>query len=73
MCGIWGLFGCEYDPKLHLQAFMSIEGRGPDFTICKSVAPNVVLGFHRLAIVMVSFFGIYFWNSMTFKIRFERK
>ncbi|CAD5224753.1 unnamed protein product [Bursaphelenchus okinawaensis] len=51
MCGIWGLFGCEYDPKLHKTSFDSIVGRGPDFTIVKTVHKNVVLGFHRLAIV----------------------
>lgn len=33
---------------------MTIVGRGPDLTVLEKVAPTVHLGFHRLAIVMVS-------------------
>lgn len=54
MCGIWGLFGADYDAQRHERHFRAIVGRGPDFTTVQTVAPRVVLGFHRLAIVMVS-------------------
>lgn len=53
MCGIWALLGASYDHGKHEPEFMRIVGRGPDFTVAAEVAENVVLGFHRLAIVEV--------------------
>lgn len=52
MCGIWAIIGEQVTPQQQ-DAFMKIVGRGPDLTVLEEVQPNVHLGFHRLAIVMV--------------------
>jgi asparagine synthetase B (glutamine-hydrolysing) len=55
MCAIWILLGSEYDHQWHAPEFMRIANRGPDYTVAAKVENNVVLGFHRLAIVKVGF------------------
>lgn len=52
MCGIFSLLNnCEH---IHLQKitneFNKGKGRGPEFSILKSIMPNAFFGFHRLAI-----------------------
>lgn len=56
MCGIWGIIqkaiADKGDFKEYLMKyFMEITERGPDFHQLKNVHSDVVLGFHRLAIM----------------------
>uniref|UniRef100_F6VKS9 Asparagine synthetase [glutamine-hydrolyzing] n=2 Tax=Ciona intestinalis TaxID=7719 RepID=F6VKS9_CIOIN len=53
MCGIWAIFGCNYDAVDLYTAALRVSHRGPDnFRICNlSQLRNCVLAFHRLQIV----------------------
>lgn len=55
MCGIWGLVSkvgltAEQLGKL-FNAFMQVKNRGPDFSSFNQISDNVLVGFHRLAIM----------------------
>ena len=58
MCGIWAyLTKKDYiikDPKLLYKSFNKIQPRGPDNSQFVSLGTNVILGFHRLAIMDTS-------------------
>lgn len=59
MCGIWAFisnkkiqrYGELYD------SFMSIKHRGPDYSSLDLIHPQILLGFHRLAIIDLSIEG----------------
>ena len=59
MCGIWALlqqtpikdFGKLYN------AFMQVKHRGPDYSSFDLIGDNILLGFHRLAIMDLSIEG----------------
>jgi asparagine synthase (glutamine-hydrolysing) len=57
MCGIWSLIDLleKYNNNKELyENFMELKNRGPDITILHNIK-NVYIGFHRLAIMDVSF------------------
>lgn len=54
MCGIWAFIGNIVSfPKLNY-AFSKLQPRGPDISILRKISNNILLGFHRLAIIDTS-------------------
>lgn len=59
MCGIWTLINknkeeIEKMSSMIDEKFMTIQGRGPEFSTLNKINNNILLGFHRLCIVDVS-------------------
>lgn len=56
MCGIWALLSQKNLEHLHkcYKAFLKISHRGPEFSTFEKILPNLLLGFHRLAIIDTS-------------------
>ncbi len=54
MCGIWAFLNNKKDLNVLFKNFMNIKHRGPDYSSFQ-MYDNLVVGFHRLAIMDLSF------------------
>ena len=56
MCGIWGLHTSKtlVETNKYYEAFMKLKHRGPEFSSFNFINNNLLLGFHRLAIIDTS-------------------
>jgi asparagine synthase (glutamine-hydrolysing) len=58
MCGIWSLLSktslLNQNLTPYHNSFMKIQNRGPDNSVFKLIDNNIILGFHRLAMIDVS-------------------
>jgi len=57
MCGIFAYLGTSIATGDIEYTFLKTQKRGPDQNILKSITHNLILGFHRLSIMDVSFKG----------------
>jgi asparagine synthase (glutamine-hydrolysing) len=59
MCGIWAFISHKkiVDYGKYYEAFMNIQHRGPDYSSFDLIHSQILLGFHRLAIIDLSIEG----------------
>ncbi|CAH6421760.1 Glutamine-dependent asparagine synthetase [uncultured virus] len=53
MCGIWGLLSKQSIQQYgkYYDSFMKLIHRGPEYSTFEKIKPNLLIGFHRLAII----------------------